>query len=262
MRSSNFRPYIWLFAAIALGSAVVASAEHSWGGYHWSRTANPFSIALGDNVSSAWDSYLLTTSNDWSQSAVLDTAITPGKTTSRSCRPTTGRAEICNYRYGRNGWLGMATIWASGSHITQGTVKMNDSYFAYAPYNTLAWKNLVMCQEVGHIFGLDHQDEDFYNTPLGTCMDYSSDPTLNQHPNQHDYDMLETIYAHLEATSSPAQRLPQGTPAIDFNNLREWGQEIRRSTDRRASLFERNLGRGQKVFTFVFWADAEKNTDH
>jgi hypothetical protein len=40
-----------------------------------------------------------------------------------------------------------------------------------------------MCQEVGHTFGLDHQDENFNNTNLGTCMDYTNDPSTNQHPN-------------------------------------------------------------------------------
>ena len=31
--------------------AAVASAEHSWGGYHWGRTVNPFTLEHGDNVS-------------------------------------------------------------------------------------------------------------------------------------------------------------------------------------------------------------------
>ncbi|MEK7215504.1 MAG: hypothetical protein AAB289_07915, partial [Chloroflexota bacterium] len=48
-----------------------AEADHSWGNYHWARTANPFTLTLGDNVSSAWDSYLATASTDWSLSVVL-----------------------------------------------------------------------------------------------------------------------------------------------------------------------------------------------
>ncbi|TFD09386.1 hypothetical protein E3T29_04385 [Cryobacterium sp. TMT1-66-1] len=51
--------------------ATAASANHSWGGYHWARTSNPFTLKLGDNVTSAWDSYLATTSSDWTQSHVL-----------------------------------------------------------------------------------------------------------------------------------------------------------------------------------------------
>ena len=109
---------------------------------------------------------------------------------------------MCNGAYGNNGWLGIASIWATGDHITQGTVKLNDTYFDTAQYNTPAWRNLVMCQEVGHTFGLDHQDENFTNPNLGTCMDYTNSPASNQRPNAHDYQQLQTIYAHLDSTST------------------------------------------------------------
>ena len=117
-----------------------------------------------------------------------------------------------------------------------------------------------MCQEVGHTFGLDHQDENFNNPSLGTCMDYSSDPTLNQHPNQHDYDQLELIYAHLDSfTTLVASAFGNATSAdakdINTENPSEWGKSIRTSPDGRSSLFERDLGNGHKVFTFVIWAD-------
>src|SRR3990170_5379070 len=115
-----------------------ASASHSWGNYHWARTSNPFTLKLGDNVSSTWDPYLVTTSSDWSQSSVLDTTIVAGTQNPRRCRPTSGRVEVCNYRYGNNGWLGLAQIWISGDHITKGLTKVNDSYFNTSTYNTPA----------------------------------------------------------------------------------------------------------------------------
>ena len=52
-----------------------------------------------------------------------------------------------------------------------------------------------MCQEIGHDFGLNHQDVDFTNYNLGSCMDYTNSPDSNQKPNQHDYYQLELIYA-------------------------------------------------------------------
>src|SRR6266508_6040944 len=111
------------------------------------------------------------------------------------CQATTGRVEVCNSTYGNNGWLGIASIWiTTGNHITQGTVKLNDTYFNTSTYNTTAWRNLVSCQEVGHTFGLDHQDENFDNPNLGTCMDYTRDSSTNQHPNSHDYEELLCIY--------------------------------------------------------------------
>src|SRR5215218_3588887 len=164
--------------------ASTAAANHSWGRYHWARTANPFTVNLGNNVSSGWNSYLGTASSDWSISSVLDSPVVPGGTNS-SCQPTSGRVEVCNAAYGTTGWLGVAQIWIfRGKHNTQGTVKVNDTYFNTAQYDTPAWHALVMCQEVGHTFGLDHQDENFNNANLGTCMDYTNNPSTNQHPNQ------------------------------------------------------------------------------
>lgn len=248
-----------LIAAIVLSLGAVAGlagATHSWGGYHWARMANPFTLKLADNLSSNWDAYLNTSSYDWSLSNVLDTSVVAGGTNPKTCKPVAGQVGVCNSKYGRNGWLGIASVWVSGGHITQGTVKMNDTYFNTAKYNTPAWRNLVLCQEVGHTFGLDHQDEDFNNSPLGTCMDYTSDPTPNQHPNQHDYDMLEEIYAHLDTTTTLSQT-PGATTGqeIDHNNPKAWGKVLRTSSDKKASLHELDLGKDQKVFTFVIWAE-------
>ncbi len=164
---------------ISLASAAFPAltyADHSWGTYHWARKSNPFTLQLGDNVSSTWDSYLAATSRDWSVLGVLDTTIVPGAVTNpKNCKPTSGRVEVCSANYG-GAWLGLAQIWVSGSHIVQGTAKMNDFYFNKPKYDTPGWRNLVMCQEVGHIFGLDHQDEVFNNPNMGTCMDYTNDP--------------------------------------------------------------------------------------
>lgn len=253
-------------AALAVLFAVgVAEASHAWGSYHWARQSNPFTVKLGDNVSSAWDAYLGTTSADWSVSSVLDTTIVAGGTNPKNCRPTSGRTEVCSSKYGANGWLGLAQIWVSGNHITKAATKLNDTYFNTAKYNTPGWRNLVMCQEVGHAFGLGHQDEAFTNPNLGTCMDYTDDPdgTLknqlsNEHPNQHDYDQLATIYAHPDSGTTLSQSLSgagRGSNDGSLENSAEWGKGLRQDGRGRTSLYERDLGNGKKIFTFVFWAE-------
>lgn len=256
-RSIRSRSLIVAGLAIALAFPISASANHSWGNYHWARTANPFTLQLGDNVSSGWDSYLVTTSADWSVSSVLDTTKVPGGTTGRKCRATTGRVEVCNAAYGFNGWLGVAQIWVSGNHITKATVKVNDSYFNSATYNTPAWRNMVMCQEVGHAFGLDHQDENFNNANLGTCMDYTNDPTSNQHPNDHDYDQLATIYAHLDSTSTVGASAPSGPgkgKGAGSAASGGWGRLVATTNGGRGAFYELDLGNGQRVITHVTWA--------
>lgn len=241
--------------AAALGlSATAALATHAWANYHWARTSNPFTLKVGDNVSAAWDPYLDTTIADWTASSVVDLAKVAGSA-GKNCRAKAGQVEVCAAKYGRNGWLGIASVWAAGDHITQGTVKMNDTYYATATYNTPAWRNLVMCQEVGHTLGLDHQDEAFDNANLGTCMDYTNDPSTNQHPNAHDYEMLETIYAHLDTTTTLAASAASAPADVDEQDPSAWGREIHRSGDGRASLFENDFGNGRKLFTHVFWAE-------
>jgi len=189
-----------LLATLTGASTLMAS--HSWGNFHWARTANPFTLKTGDNVDSNWDVYLDQAIGDWNLSSVLDLQKVAGGANPRNCRPTSGRIEVCNSKYGNNGWLGIAQIWASGNHITQAVSKMNDTYFNTAKYDTPAWRSLVMCQEIAHDFGLDHQDETFDNPNLGSCMDYTSNPIGNEHPNQHDFDQLEAIYAHLDTTTT------------------------------------------------------------
>lgn len=268
MRSKTLAAVSALAVASLLASAAYAS--HSWGLYHWGRTANPFTLKLGDNVSTVWDAHLATASSDWSQSSVLDTTVVLGLKNPKTCRATRGQVEVCSSKYGNNGWLGVASIWASGSHIVQATVKVNDTYFNTPTYNTPAWKQFVMCQEIGHTFGLDHPDEDFNNVNLGTCMDYTGDPDgtikgqlSNGHPNAHDYEQLEAIYAHLDAGTTVLSKKAAGASAAGRRDAEEndgterqaLGEVIRRAKNGRSSLHERDLGRGEKVFTFVIWAD-------
>ncbi|HEY4505879.1 MAG TPA: hypothetical protein VJJ24_00240 [Candidatus Paceibacterota bacterium] len=250
--------FVALFALVLTTAGLFtssASANHTWGNYHWARTANPFTLKLGDNVTSKWDASLLIASTDWSLSSVLDTTIVLGATNPKNCKAVSGRVEVCNSKYGNNGWLGIASIWANGAHITQGTVKLNDTYFNTAKYNTPAWKQLVICQEVAHTFGLDHQDENFTNPNLGTCMDYTNDPSTNQHPNQHDYDMLETMYAHLDSGTTASQTPSSNRQEVDHSDPSAWGKQIRTSSDGHGALYERDLGKGNKIFTFVIWAN-------
>jgi hypothetical protein len=261
MRFSN-RPFAVLMFAAAFAAATCpnpASADHSWGGYHWARTSNPFTVKLGSNVSSAWGSILSTTSSDWSASDVLNTTIVTGGAKPRNCRPTAGRVEVCNSTYGSTGWLGVAQIWITdGTHITQGTVKLNDTYFNTPTYNSTAWRNLVSCQEVGHTFGLDHQDENFNNANLGTCMDYTNDPSTNQHPNKHDYDELDIIYSHVDdATTVGLRAAPSAMFQIDFDTPAQWGQRVSASENGLVEKYELDFGGGNKVLTFVIWAEGE-----
>ncbi|MCH7750509.1 MAG: hypothetical protein IH939_20710 [Acidobacteria bacterium] len=201
---------------------------------------------------------------------MLDLTAVTGETSPRRCKAANGKIEVCADKYGNNGWLGLAQIWISGDHITKATAKMNDYYFTTAPYNvkydTPAWRALVMCQEIGHDFGLGHRDVDFNNTNVGSCMDYTGSPESNKHPNAHDYEELESIYKHLDAPADDGGsskackgRKCKGSktppPAFDMElpNSGQWGRAIAVSRDGGQSVFVQDFGNGYKVYTHVTW---------
>ena len=274
------RRFLVVLVLVAL-AAVPAFANHSWGGYHWARQSNPFTLKVHDNVSSNWEPYLAEAQSDWNQSTVLDLNVlwqSPLSST-RKCASATGVIEVCNNRYGNNGWLGIAGISITGgTHITKAYTKLNDTYFNTTQYNTPAWRRLVMCHEIAHDFGLDHQDETFDNANLGSCMDYTNDPDggaggasnndpSNEHPNSHDYQQIQTIYQHLDSFTTIAAvfnamelaaRIPKTETEI-FADIDDLGIAVRYDRQGRPDVFAKPTGvnaNGQVEFdvTHIFWA--------
>src|SRR3982751_4245836 len=220
-------------ALLSLGAGMtVAYASHSWNDYHWARTTDQFTLQLGDNLTSAdWRSHLAQASTDWNNhgKTPLLTAIVAGQS-NRRCSMVAGTTQVCNGTYGNNGWLGLASInITDGTHITQGSAKMNDTYFNTATYNNTNEREHVMCQEVAHTFGLDHQSTD--GSSLNTCMDYfpntgaNAGSTVSTKPNAHDFEELRIIYAHLDTTSAVAGMAVLGTTALEpTDDPNSWGQ--------------------------------------
>lgn len=203
------RRLVFLIALVVLVTAVPAFANHAWGTYHWSRSGAQVTPPVVMNITSPWTNYASRVMSDWNASAVIESPWSYGAISStKRCTSTTGKIEVCNAKYGQNGWLGIAGISLSGGHIVKGYTKLNDTYFTMTRYNTPAWRRMVFCQEVGHDYGLGHVNETFTDLNTGSCMDYTNDPSgtagtngslSNEYPNSHDYTMLETIYGHVDA---------------------------------------------------------------
>ncbi|HYO16463.1 MAG TPA: hypothetical protein VE685_24975 [Thermoanaerobaculia bacterium] len=91
-----------------------------------------------------------------------------------------------NGYYGFNGWLGLAEIiYYFGCTVTEGRARLNQSYLesGYSRTN----KEHVACQEVGHLFGLDHNHDS-----SNTCM---NDTILTApQPDSHDQELINSIY--------------------------------------------------------------------
>lgn len=260
------RRLICAVAALAISFVAVTSATHSWGGYHWARTTPQFTLKLGDNLTTAdWKSHLAQTSSDWNSPTTFGASSTPVLTaivagqSNRRCSMVAGTAQVCNGKYGNNGWLGLASInITGGTHITQGSAKMNDTYFNTSKYNNTNEREHVMCQEVAHTFGLDHQSTN--GGSLNTCMDYFSNTganagsTLSTRPNAHDFDELTTIYAHLDTTTTVAALTSPAPSASDVtDDPNSWGQLMSQSPEGRSSTYENVNRDGSRTITHVYW---------
>lgn len=277
------KPSVFQTIGIALLVAAVPTlliANHSWGGYHWARTSNPFTLKVGNNLTTAdWTSHFNTAIADWDKSTVMTLNSVAG-TSNKRCSMVSGTVQVCNGTYGNNGWLGLASInLASGTkHITQGSAKMNDTYFNTSTYNNPNERQHVMCQEVGHTFGLDHQSTS--GADLNTCMDYFSNTGANAsstdstHPNQGDYDELLCIYdpadsgktlasgphsctgtGHLDSTTTLASATSGGvtTHSDVTDDPNSWGVLVSQSRNGRSSTYERINNDGSITVTHVYW---------
>jgi hypothetical protein len=253
MSTRKFRSIVLLGSLVILATVPsTVEASHSWNGYHWARTSSPFTVKVIDSMTSNWDDNLGTAIGDWNASSVLNVTKEPGNdssSTRKRCRPVSGKVRACNATYGTNGWLGLAQIWVSGKHIVQAVTKANDSYLASSSYGETARQH-VLCQEIGHDWGLDHQDES--GADLNTCMDYSS-KLDNPHPNAHDYAQLESIYAHLDTTSTVAG-LSAGFLNADVRARANWGTKVHGAANGRSAVFVRTFGGGRAILTHVIWA--------
>lgn len=188
----------WMCLLVITGFSSTAIADHAWNNYHWARAANPLQLKVIDSVTSNWQNEFETALDGWNASSEIDmyvAGVDENSTVRKRCNAKEGHMRICNASYGKNGWLGLASVYLdSNAHITKGIAKMNDFYQSY--WAIPGEKNHVICQEIGHVLGLGHTSED--GTSQGTCMDYSTDIN-SQWPNAHDLEQLALIYSHLDS---------------------------------------------------------------
>ena len=257
-----------VFALSFLTSAT--NADNSWGPYHWARTTESFNLTVVNSTTSDWDGYVSQAISDWSASTKLnmleDTDGSTSKKVRRQCKSPGGQVRICNLAYGQTGWLGIAGISIdANAHITKGYTKLNDTYFSTSFYNDPSWKQSVTCQELGHEVGLDHQDVDFNNQSLFSCMDYQNPPY--EYPNAHDYAQLDTIYADTDGYDSywsddgggggdDGCNAPPGKgcnkPGVGNNGDSGFGMSLGRRAQ--VETFIRIGPDGTRIITFVTWA--------
>ena len=281
----NLRKLVAL-SALCVVITVPAFAGHGWGNYHWPRSAAEASITIYRSLTvttySNWPDHLQKSvygdpSNPnsanrrgWNDSSVLALSIVSSatdSTTRYNCTAPSGAIRVCNYAYGSTGWAGLAQVWPdSAGHIQRANTKVNDTYMGSS--SNTPWRRHVMCQEVGHDFGLGHTSEN--GTSQNTCMDYyrntSSSDWTSTGPNQHDFDQLRvqhhamTYLPDAGEVLSMSLREPGPIDTIDMIEPWQWGTPFAWDDEGRAVAYilDRTPGEdGDEVITRVTWAQNE-----
>jgi hypothetical protein len=174
---------------IIIGTGVVM-ANHPWicsgsTAYHYSpRTvgyANPVAQTSVVRSASSYTSAFNGSISLWN-GTIINLALS-----------STPKLRLFYGAYGQNGWLGLASLTSvdSACHINSARSQINDTYMRDTSRYSQTAVNHVSCQEVGHTFGLGHNQ-----SQTDTCMNDRILTAGNQ-INQHDRDQLNSIYAHV-----------------------------------------------------------------
>ena len=239
-----------------LGACPSTVGPVSWGTYKWNTCLVNVTV---DRVLSTtnWQNHFNTQVDNWNQASRIEVRknnLSYTNSTAWNCSPGTGRIKACNNNYGKTGWLGVAGIWlVSGTNfIARGYVKVNDYYFSQNYYNTPSWRGAVMCQELGHTFGLGHWDTDF-STFCDSCMDYSSDPKA--YPNRRDLDFLDNVIYRCTRRLQGQSDLHRAVPDPPGKDGKDFGRVI--DDDGYSTTYATDYEDGTWI-TEVLWAKKKK----
>jgi len=185
----KLRPIAAMFILGLLVGTGIVLANHPWicsgsTAYHWPTTTVAYANPVEEKTNGR-KSNVVRNANDYSNA--FNGSISVWQVTIMNL---VGGSDLALYydAYGRNGWLGLATIYINGCTITRATSKLNDSYLRDTSRYSQTNVDHVACQEVGHTFGLGHNRE-----ANDTCMN-DTILTVGNAINQHDRDQLNAIY--------------------------------------------------------------------
>jgi predicted Zn-dependent protease len=192
-----------LAAAVSMVLASTSVFGAQWEDYHWPS----YNTNLGITNTASGEYNVAAAVSDWNQAASgteLSLAVNGG-------------SDIEIRSKNMSAWyLGTAEILVDTStdHILSGRVTLNHRYLREGNLYGFdaSVRQHVLCQELGHVLGLDHQHGD-------SCMN-DDNATLGEYtePNQEDEDTLEDMYGNGQHTDTePTTDNTRGGPPCSKN---------------------------------------------
>lgn len=167
---------ILFFCSLGVGMR----ASHQWDSYHRANAGVDRLYLSATGYQNIWDEEAVTEGDSWENSTDIDFLYYGSHYFQCQDHVFTG-----SYWYGFTGWDGLTELdCVSGSTILSSASVMNRTYVdSYSNLNL----HKVACHELGHGFGLWHQDA------ADSCMRASA-TTGSAYPNSHDIELINSLY--------------------------------------------------------------------
>lgn len=230
----------------------------------WANTGNGLRLDVINACSDDWQTFVQTAIANWDNGSPIDslTLFSSREAYDPICEKVAGKLKICNGNYGDTRWRGLNEVLMSQRQgtIYASTARLNEFYL---DYESDAQKLYTCCHELGHGFGLPHWDEDFFNSDLGNCMDYTQRPEGSSTPDDSNFLYLAQLYGgrdvstDLDITADEAviafgEREPTKTTVIGNNEKINLGVRNLLETGGPLQYSGHNFLRGHNITTIPF----------
>ena len=168
----------------------------------WDNEGEGLKLTVVNNLNSQWHDIFYQSVAQWDDGSPdsMTLVIEEGQPDTE-CAPVDGILKVCDGDYGETDWKGINTVLIDDRNvILASAARMNE--FFLPETSDVSEREYTMCHEIGHGFGLDHTDENFYNLNRGDCMDYTTFPESNKHPGEFNFEILHGLYGSVGGSNA------------------------------------------------------------